>query len=258
MNVTLRQLHAFHAVSRLGSFVAAAKVLHVTPSALSNLVRELEDSLGFRLLERTTRRVELSEAGASYYESVERVLRAINDAKLRAEDLKSELTSTVRIAATQLVCWAVLPELLSAFRMQEPNVRVLVTDAKRSEIESLLKDQQVDLGILAGVHGNHELQTEVVLTADTCLACNPAHPLARNQRVSWTELADVSPMPGYVQSVLNPAQIVLVPIVEPSIENRVVLCTIEGRELSAAASIFRTFLLTHTTQKRDPQVPTAS
>ena len=53
----------------------------------------------------------------------------------------------------------------------------------------------------------------------------------------------VSPMPGYVKSVLNPLQIVMVPIVEPSIENQVVLCTVEGRELSKAASIFREFLL---------------
>jgi DNA-binding transcriptional LysR family regulator len=215
------------------------------------------------------------------------VLRSVDDAKLRAEDLKRQQVSTVRIAATQLVCWAVLPELLSAFRMEEPNVRVLVTDAKRGEIESLLGDGQVDLGILAGVHGHHELHTEVLLTADTHLACNPAHPLARSQRISWAELADVplissgitamltraelgkdfpiiveselsfatsalgmvganlgvAPMPGYVRSVLNPSQILMVPIVEPTIANHVVLCTIESRELSAAAAIFRAFLL---------------
>ena len=190
MNVTLRQLHAFHAVARLGSFVAAAKALHVTPSALSNLVRELEDSLGFRLLERTTRRVRLSAAGASYYENAERVLRAVNDAKLRAEDLKSGLTSTVRVAATQLVCWAVLPALLSAFRAQEPNVRVLVTDAKRSEIESLLKDQHGSiLAFFAGLH-----VANMSFTRKSCSLRTPAWPAT--PRIRWPAI-NASPGPSW-------------------------------------------------------------
>lgn len=292
MNVTFRQLSAFHAVARLGSFAAAAGALHVTPSALSNLVRELEDAVGLRLLERTTRRVRLSAAGTSYYENAERVLRAVNDAKLCAEDLKRQLVGTVRVAATQIICWAVLPELLSAFRTAEPQVRVLVTDAKRSEIGDLLDDGHVDLGILPDYQTNDELHKELLLTAHTHLACNPAHPLAGHECIAWDELTDVplissgitamltraelgkdlpiiveselnfatsalglvranlgvALMPGYVESALNPSQVHMIRLVKPTIANRVVLCTIKGRELTPAAEIFRSFLLAHMTQ----------
>jgi len=291
MNVTFRQLSAFHAVARLGSFAAAAKALHVTPSALSNLVRELEDAVGLRLLERTTRRVRLSAAGTSYYQNAERVLRAVSDANLCAEDLKRQLAGTVRVAATQIICWAVLPELLSAFREAEPQVRVLVTDAKRSEIGDLLADAHVDLGILPDYQTNDELHKELLLTAHTHLACHPAHPLAGREYVVWDELKDiplvssgitamltraelgkdlpitveselnfatsalglvranlgVALMPGYLKSALNPSQVHMIRLVNPMIANRVVLCSIEGREFTPAAEMFRSFLLTHMT-----------
>lgn len=63
MNVTLRQLRAYTTVAELGSFVDAARSMHITASALSLQVSELEQTLGFRVFERTTRRLKLSVAG---------------------------------------------------------------------------------------------------------------------------------------------------------------------------------------------------
>ena len=74
MNLTLRQLRAFAAVAETGSFTAAARQLHLTQSALSVLVRELEREIGVQLLDRHTRRVQLSEAGREFLPSVHRLL----------------------------------------------------------------------------------------------------------------------------------------------------------------------------------------
>ena len=67
MNVTLRQLRAFVAVARAGSFTLAAENLFVTQSALSGLIRELEQSLGLRLIDRSTRRIHLSDVGRDLF-----------------------------------------------------------------------------------------------------------------------------------------------------------------------------------------------
>ena len=66
MNVTLRQLRAFVGVADTGSFTGAAKRLHITQSALSLLIRDLEAEFGVRLFDRTTRNVRLSAVGASF------------------------------------------------------------------------------------------------------------------------------------------------------------------------------------------------
>jgi len=72
MNVTLRQLRAFLAVARFGSFTVAAEHLYTTQSALSGSIKELENALGVQLFDRSTRRVQLTEVGRELYPLVEK------------------------------------------------------------------------------------------------------------------------------------------------------------------------------------------
>ena len=74
MNVTLRQLRAFVAVARTGSFTLAAESLFITQSALSGLIKELEQALGLRLFDRSTRRLQLSDAGSDLVTHIEKIL----------------------------------------------------------------------------------------------------------------------------------------------------------------------------------------
>ena len=75
MNVTLRQLRALVALVRTGSFTQAAASLHLTQSALSGQIKELEQALGVRLVERSTRRIGLTEAGRGFYPLVDKILQ---------------------------------------------------------------------------------------------------------------------------------------------------------------------------------------
>ena len=80
MDVTLRQLRAFAAVARTGSFTRAAESLHITQSALSGLIKELESQVGVRLVDRNTRRIRLSEAGEEFRAVTTRLLRDLDNA----------------------------------------------------------------------------------------------------------------------------------------------------------------------------------
>ena len=88
MNITLRQLRAFVALAQTSSFTEAAGSLHVTQSALSGLIKELEMALGVQVVNRSTRKVSLSEAGREFYPLVARLLQDLDGALDTMSDLK--------------------------------------------------------------------------------------------------------------------------------------------------------------------------
>ena len=96
---TLRQLEAFVTVAEMRSFTAAADRLALTPSAVSQLVGELEDVLDFKLFERSTRRVGITSAGREFLASAESVLKHLRMAQTAASDVRNRAAGVVRIAA---------------------------------------------------------------------------------------------------------------------------------------------------------------
>ncbi len=109
MNVSLRQLRAFVAVAELESFTGAAQQLHITQSALSLMIKDLESELGIRLLDRTTRSVRLAEAGHAFLPLVVGVLEDLERAIESVADLRDLKRGVARIAAPQLMSLTLLP-----------------------------------------------------------------------------------------------------------------------------------------------------
>src|SRR4249920_1736050 len=124
MNLTLRQLHAFCAVAELGSFTAAAGKLHLTQSALSVLVRELEHQLGTRVFDRHTRRVLLTEAGAELLPRAARVLAELEQAVAEVGALRDKRRGRLRLAMPQLMASTLGARAIAAFHAQHPDVTI--------------------------------------------------------------------------------------------------------------------------------------
>ena len=124
MNVTLRQLRAFLAVTRTGSFTLAAESLYITQSALSGLIKELEQVLGVRLFDRSTRRIQMSEVGRGIYPLIEKILADLDGALDEVANIKALKRGVVRVAAPQLMACTLLPEVISAFARDFPNITV--------------------------------------------------------------------------------------------------------------------------------------
>jgi len=191
MNVTLRQLRAFVSIAQLGSFVHAARSMHVTAPALSILISELEQTLGFRILDRTTRTVRLSAAGEQYYPYAERVLTDLDAAHRMAQDLRSQKSGVVRIVTSQLIAWTLMPEVFSAFRTFRPDVRLEPQDMGVDQILAALDTGRADLGItLCGKAGNASgLQSLPIFDSRVHVVCQAGHPFAQRGLVHWEELA---------------------------------------------------------------------
>ncbi|HYF19669.1 MAG TPA: LysR substrate-binding domain-containing protein [Ramlibacter sp.] len=189
MNVTLRQLRALATVAELGSFVDAARSMHVTASALSLLITDLEHTLGFRVFDRTTRRVKLSLAGAEYLPHAQRILADLDSAQRCAADLRNQKTGSVRIAASQTLAWMLMPPAFSAFHDRRPDVRLEPLDLPVDQVLPALDAARADLAITLGGSTDADVQAVPLFSSRVHLACRSSHRLAGRKRVRWADLA---------------------------------------------------------------------
>ncbi|WP_421953596.1 LysR family transcriptional regulator [Polaromonas sp.] len=192
MNLTLRQLRAFAAVADAHSFTEAAAQLHLTQSALSVLVRELERDLGVRVLDRTTRRVSLTEAGRDFYPSVQRILNDLGNAVTSVADLRDKKKGILRLAAPQLMACTLIPQVIAAYRERFPNVEVRVTDTLPEHLMAGLVTGEVELAIgpdQQPADSAVEVESKTLFRDRHWLICRPDHALARRKKVCWGELS---------------------------------------------------------------------
>src|SRR5262249_54048375 len=132
-------------VAEKRSFTAAAAQLRLTPSRVSQIVRELEERVGVRLLHRTTRSVGLTEAGARFLERVKPALAAVDDALGSLEESGDLPAGTLRLGMPRLAYLQVLQPRLAEFLAAYPDIR----------LDVIIQDHAVDLvggGFDAGVH----------------------------------------------------------------------------------------------------------
>ncbi len=190
MHVSLRQLRAFSAVARLLSFSDAARALHLTPAALSVLVRELEQAVGFRLFHRTTRRVTLSEQGQQFLEHAERVLADLRMAELAALEIRSQRSQPVRIAMTPLMYLTLLPPVFAALREREPQVQLEPVDVPAEDLLAAVEAGQADLAVSYARPAGDALEGVPLFTSRLHAVLHRAHPLAGRTVLRWSALAD--------------------------------------------------------------------
>jgi len=195
---TLAQLPIFEAVAELRSFTAAARRLRLSTSAASQAVVRLETELGVSLLNRTTRSVNVTDAGARLLDEVAPALRVANAALANAKTERQGLSGSLRLNVPRIACRVGLPSLLAEYARRHPEVRV--------EVE--VEDRQVDIvkeRFDAGIRARasiHKDMIEVRLTPPIRFAVvgskryfarhpKPKHPrdLVHHACLGWRSLA---------------------------------------------------------------------
>lgn len=189
-NISLRQLRAFHEVARSQSFSAAASTLHVTKSALSEMVKQLETQVGARLLDRTTRKVQLSTIGEEFFEDVGQVLAHLDIAMQRLEDITSVGHGLVRITGAPSVLHGVVIPSLSHARQQYPDIKVVLHEQGADGICQKILKGEVDFGVGA-LYEEDLLKLECTpLLEDRYVVIAPVeHPLLKKDALNIGDLA---------------------------------------------------------------------
>jgi LysR family transcriptional regulator, glycine cleavage system transcriptional activator len=157
----LGSLHAFEAAARLLSFKAAALELHVTPGAVSQQIKLLEDRLGVALFVRRARAIQLTEAGRQLLPPTQHAFRLLSDAVLRVRESDSKLLTVSMLPS--FAAHFFVPRL-GAFRSRHPDVEVRISatsalaDLERDDVDVALR---YGLGHYPGLHVEHVLSEEL-------------------------------------------------------------------------------------------------
>jgi DNA-binding transcriptional LysR family regulator len=182
-----RQLAAFVAVVERKSFSQAAERLGVTQPAVSLQVRSLEKRLGQRLLDRSGRRVEPTEAGLRLYRGAQRLL-ALEEQLL--EDVAEEdetLRGALEIGASTGPGGTVVPVLLCEFQREHPEVVVHLEVSDTQTVVDRVADREIELGVVGAARRHRSVEYEPFFRDEVVLVCPPDHRFA-GRAVSLDEL----------------------------------------------------------------------
>jgi DNA-binding transcriptional LysR family regulator len=174
-----RQLAAFCAVVEQRSFSRAAERLGVTQPAVSLQIRALEKRLGTRLLDRSGRRVEPTEAGLRLYRGAQRLL-ALEEQVLAevGEEATEELDGRFEIGASTGPGGIVLSELLCEFQASHPGLHVVLSVFDTQTIVDRVAARVLELGVVGAARRHRGAVFEPFLHDEVILACPPGHRLA--------------------------------------------------------------------------------
>jgi len=188
MNATLRQLEAFALAYRLGSLTRAAAEMHLTQSAVSLLVRQLEDTWQTRLFDRTTRALNPTPAADEAIVWVERILGELRGLANHMRGLGDKSVGRVAFAVTAGVASALMPRILKTFRNAHPAIRIQMLDVGADQLipKILSGEAEFSIGTVENDHPDIALET---LIRDQLSATAPRDGVfeARTE-MSWDEL----------------------------------------------------------------------
>ncbi|MBW0450125.1 LysR family transcriptional regulator [bacterium M00.F.Ca.ET.228.01.1.1] len=188
MNVTLRQLRVFIEVARLQSFSRAGEEVGLTQSAVSRCVRELEGEIGLKLIDRTTREVQLTDVGGNLVASVSRLLGDLDDALREIREIGEQRRGRVVVAASPTLACRLMPRVLASCGERFPHIALGLRDDVQSDVVRKVRSGEVDFGVVIGPFAADDLLSEPLMTDSFCLVSRDDHPLAARPEVGWADL----------------------------------------------------------------------
>jgi DNA-binding transcriptional LysR family regulator len=191
MDITLRQIRAFLSVAHLKSFTRAASLLHLSQPALTVQIRNLETALGAKLLDRTSRSVEITRLGRDLLPTLQRTLRDLDTAVVNIHEVGAGRRGTVRVAALPSFAASFLPSVILSCRRANPALSFVVRDAIANRINAMVRVEEVDLGITGGEVSDAQLEVLHATTDRLCLIYPASHPIGRKRRITVTDLIEL-------------------------------------------------------------------
>ena len=192
MNISIRQLTAFISVADNGSFTRASEQMHLTQSAVSGLIKELESSLGIVLFDRTTRQLSLSVVGHHLLPQARRILNEMQLFENEASSLTSLAQGQVRLAVSQFAASS-MPAVIAQFAKEYPNISVSLLDCSAENVLEHIQNIEVDLGVgteLEFMDAEDDISADLLYQLPFCVVMPDSHALAQKSEIVWQDLID--------------------------------------------------------------------
>lgn len=207
----LHQLRYFVTVANMRNFTRAADALGIAQPPLSRQIKQLEDQVGFLLIDRDARPIALTEAGRLFYERAVNVLSSVEQLDSLMKRHAGSIRRRFVIGFVGSTIYGPMPRLIRHFRAAVPAIDVSLTEMTTLEQMDALKEGRIDIGIGRLRIDDPAIRREVLLEEELIAALPAAHPLAaRGRMLSFADLVDESlivypraPRPSYADQILS-------------------------------------------------------
>jgi len=183
-----RQLMAFEALARSGSFTKAAREIFLTQSAVSHAIKALEREMGVRLFDRVGKRAQLTQAGEELLLHASRILREMRDARSAIDEMQNWGYSRLRVGASTTACQHILPTVLREFKQSFPQCSIRIEPGDQSRQFELLRASQIDLALTLQTPGQTDLNFVPLFDDELRFVVSPLHPWGRLGRALREDL----------------------------------------------------------------------
>ena len=192
LSMLLRHLRYLLAVADHGGFTRAAEALHVSQPTLSQQIRQLEETLGVSLFDRTSRTVKATDAGEAYIECARRVLVELEAGKRALHDVKDLSRGTLRLAMTPTFMAYLVGPMVRDYVARFPNIHLQIFELSMDDIEAGLADDSLDIAIAFTQVRNADIESIPAFTETLGVMVGRDHPLYERQAaLSAEEMAQL-------------------------------------------------------------------
>jgi len=189
----LRHLRYLLAVVEQGGFTRAAEALHVSQPTLSQQVRQLEERLGFDLLDRTGRSVRATDEGEVYLQHVRRAFAELAAAEQAVADVRGLASGLLRLGITPTFTSYLVGPLIEAFGARHPGIKTVLEVMTQDRMEAELEADRLDLGIAFAGARSHEIEMTPLFSERLSLVVAEAHAFEQPE-MKVAELPSAVPM----------------------------------------------------------------
>ncbi|NMF97506.1 LysR family transcriptional regulator [Aromatoleum toluolicum] len=190
MKIDFDGIQAFVVIAELGGFSKAAEHLHVTQTALTRRVQKLEAYLGLRLLDRTTRYVELTAVGREFLPQAKAIVGEMTLAVGRLKDMSKNARGSFTLACVPTMASHVLPAAIRRYMQSHPGNRVRLIDTTAFEVRDAVLHGQAEIGIGIPTERHPEILETLLLEEPLMFFCREEHPLSKRESVTWSDMRE--------------------------------------------------------------------
>ncbi|MBE0448078.1 MAG: LysR family transcriptional regulator [Actinobacteria bacterium] len=189
MNVN--QLRAFVSIVERGTFSAAARAMGVSQPAVSLQIQALEEFIGVDLLDRRTKRVQLTEAGKLFYPTALQIISQVDNVQHQLEELGESVKGRLSVGGSTIPGAYVMPKLLGRFKKEYPGVSVALKIGDTSEIAEQVISGELQAGLIGAKFGAGQLNARPFLHDELVFIAPTEHELAQTRSITLADLSRV-------------------------------------------------------------------
>ncbi|WP_088186902.1 LysR family transcriptional regulator [Desulfosporosinus sp. FKA] len=186
----IRQLVYFAEVVKRKGFSKAGESLHITQPTISKMIKGMEDELGATLLERTTKKVELTDIGEVVYRHALNIVQSMESLEAELDDVRQVRKGYIRMGLLPMIGYNFISRIIAEFQKLHPHITIQILENGAREVEHSISAGDIDLGIVVLPVSEDVFECLPVVEEHLKLLVHPKHHLASSHEVSLEELKE--------------------------------------------------------------------